>query len=505
MPTSKHSTKLGPRGIQRPAASVAKASDRDVVSSNAGDDASARSVDGLDLAVRMLSETAHDLRSPLTTIRESVRLVRDGDLGSLNEDQQSLLMAAMDEVDRVNQMIGDMSQLERLRSGIPRTRREWISVKALREQVDQTLRPWSIPRGVNVLWDGVETSGGFVYADKQLMGRLLVNLVANAIRASDEGGTVLIKLDVRRGGETVGWTVIDRGAGIPEAELTRIASRHVSLAGGEGLGLAISRQLAALHFSNLAIRSRMGVGTEVSFETPAAGPHSVAQAWTRWRVQATSPLKQRPTQRGSRSITKDTAPEDTTIQRTLRLDPPVFSVSLRSETLPPRCPQQLTATIVSLGADTQRADADRFDGVLQNQLTMFELAYRVDTRRWVCILDADATTISRRLEAIDEMCVRSEPALRRSWGEPQIISVDENRLGPRMSDLLIRHSLNQSISSHRDGNEVRLGTAPIGPSPIASDRLDGELRRLSERWRKQSLRFSHHAEQLRPRGTRRRS
>ncbi len=481
MSVSIRSSQLAKRRVQRPAV--------DAISAEAG------MLEGLDVAVRMLSETAHDLRSPLTTIRESVRLVRDGDLGSLSEEQHSMLVAAMDEVDRVNQMISDMSQIERLRSGLPRTQREWVTVKSLRDDIDQTLRPWSIPRGVSVLWDGADSPTASVFVDPSLMRRLLVNLVANAIRATDEGGTVLIKLEPRRGAETLAWTVIDQGAGIAEAELERIASRHVSLTGGEGLGMAISRQLAALHFSNLAIRSRLGVGTEASIETAAGGPHSVAQAWTRWRVQAGA-AKHRPVQRGDVAMAPSA---HNAIQKTLRLDPPVCSVSLRSETSPPRCAEQLTATIVTLGADTARVDADRFDGVLQNQLTMFELAYRVDIRRWVCILDADARIAAGRITAIDGMCRHRETNLRASWSDPQFIAVDEQRLAPRMSELLVRHSLNQMSSKSLDGNEVRLGTTPIGPSPVAANRLDDEMRRLGERWRKTSTMLVTQAQQLRPR------
>ena len=499
MTVSSDRSKIGSRTFQRPSSHGAAKSLQTSGVQSAGIPRGKNSLESMELAVRMLSETAHDLRSPLTTIRESVRLVHDGDIGGVNEDQQSLLMAAMDEVDRVTQMLGDMTQLERLRSGTPRTNREWLSVAALKEDIQQTLRPWAVPRGITVLWDGADSTTVSVFADKILIRRLVVNLVANAIRASEEGGTVLIKLEPMRGGETLSWSVIDQGQGIPESELERIAARHVSMAGGEGLGLAICRQLAALHFTNLSIRSRVGIGTEVSFETAASGPHSVAQAWTRWRVQATPP-KHRPTARVKADCESDVFQNnDSQVQRILRLDPPVLSLSLRADaSSQPRSEDRLAMLIVTLDAEKQRAEADRFSAVLQNQLSMFELAYRVDVRRWVCVLDADANEVFRRIQAIDAMCARSEPTLRINWSEPQVIPVDQQRLAPRMSDLLIRHSLNQLGSTHNDGNEVRLGTAPLAHSPVASDRLDEELRRLAARWQSQTKALRSQAGKLRP-------
>ncbi len=492
-------TKIGSRTFQRPSSH----GDSKSLSASSVQNSTVRrgknTLESMELAVRMLSETAHDLRSPLTTIRESVRLVHDGDIGGVNEEQQSLLMAAMDEVDRVTQMLGDMTQLERLRSGTPRTNREWLSISALKDDIQQTLRPWAVPRAITVLWDGADSATASVFADKILIRRLVVNLVANAIRASAEGGTVLIKLEPMRGGETLSWSVIDQGQGIPETELERIAARHVSLGGGEGLGLAICRQLAALHFTNLSIRSRVGIGTEVSFETAAMGPHSVAQSWTRWRVQATQP-KHRPTARVKSGHDTDLLQNnENQVQRMLRLDPPVLSLSLRADaSAQPRFEDRLAMLIVTLDAEKQRAEADRFSSVLQNQLSMFELAYRVDVRRWVCVLDADASDVVHRIQAIDAMCARSEPTLRIRWSEPQIIPVDQQRLAPRMSDLLIRHSLNQLGSTHQDGNEVRLGTAPLTPSPVASNRLDEELRRLAVRWQNQAKTLRTQASTLRP-------
>lgn len=209
-------------------------------------------------AVRLISETAHDLRSPLTAVRESIRLVRDGDLGPINDDQQFCLESAVNQCGCIEQMVGEMVQLERLRTGTPRVCRQTVSVTDVRAAVDNTLSPWAVPRDISILWDGADDPNMKVFADPAMLRRLVVNLATNAIRASGEGGFVLMRVARIRHGETIRWSVVDRGRGISEKEMLRITDRDVSYAGGEGLGLAISRQLAALHFSPLKIRSRLG-------------------------------------------------------------------------------------------------------------------------------------------------------------------------------------------------------------------------------------------------------
>ena len=232
-----------------------------------------------------MSETAHDLRSPLTTVRESVRLVHDGDLGEINEHQRLCLADAINQCNCIEHMVSEMVQLDRMRSGLPRVHRQWISIASIRQSIDETLRPWVLPRDIRVVWDGADDPNLLAFADPPSLRRLVVNLVTNAIRVTGEGQSVLISLEPTGGGEAVRWTVADQGCGISESDLQQIASHQVSNSGGEGLGLMICRQLAALHFSPLTIRSQLGCGTQVSFEIAAGGPRSVAACWTRWRTR----------------------------------------------------------------------------------------------------------------------------------------------------------------------------------------------------------------------------
>lgn len=446
-----------------------------------------------EVAARLMSETAHDLRSPLNTVRESVRLVHDGDLGELNSDQKGFLASAMDQCDCINQMIDEMVQLERLRTGTPRANRRWVPVGEIRQAVDETLRPWALPRQIDVLWDAWDDPSATVFADPSMLRRLIVNLVTNAIRASQDNSRILIRLMRDRADEMIEWSVIDHGVGISARDMARISDRLFSSGGGEGLGLSICRQLAAVHFSPLQIRSRLGLGTEVGFKTPTSGPRSVANAWAQWRVGLRGPLH-KPQHR----TLNEAAAGDGSSGSTVRLDPPSVAIELSHEATKPRCQDRLAAGVVSVGATVSRDAADAFDRLLQSQLQMFDFAYRVDTRHWVWIFDTDAHGVQDRIDSINDAASAQIGSTRTIWTEPQMIPIDQRRTQVRLSDLMVRESLSASTSSRViDQNEVRLGTAPLVHSDVAENRLDVELRRLASQFQAQTSKLRQQAKNIR--------
>lgn len=441
-------------------------------------------------AARLMSETAHDLRSPLTTVREAIRIVQDGYVGDVNDEQKEYLSSAIDQCDCMDQMIGEMVQLERLRTGTPRVIRNWVSIAEIRNGIDETLRPWAMPRKIDVLWDGADDPSRLVFADVSMLRRLIVNLVTNSVRVTAEGGNILIRLS-DESKYSLRWSVIDQGAGIEETDLNRIADRQTSFAGGEGLGLSICRQLAALHFSTLRIRSRVGSGTEVSFTTAVGGPRGVADAWSEWRVAQRGPL--------TKPQNREQIEKPIRTPRRMRLDPPVLSVELSHEASKPRCEDRLAAGTVALGGAVSRQAADEFDELLHNQLQMFDLAYRVNTRRWIWFFDTDSHGIEDRIQAITDTAAVKIPAARTTWSKAQMIPVDARRTISRVSDLMIRETLAASSSSGiLDKNEVRLGTSPIVTSEVAAQRLDAELRRLTDKLQAQTDRLRQQAKNLRP-------
>lgn len=442
-------------------------------------------------AARLLSETAHDLRSPLTTIREAIRIVRDEVAGPIAADQRELLSSAIDQCDCVDQLVGELVPFDRIRSGTPRIRRAWVSIRDIRHAVDETLRPWAVPRRIAILWDGADDATLSLFADLAVLRRLLVNLVSNATRATPDGGAVLIRVSRVRGGEAARFEVVDQGEGIAAGHLRELSRRQIAMSNGEGIGLAISRQLAALHFSTLRIRSRVGVGTEVAFEVPACGPRSVAECWARWR-SGFLPESRRPAHRSRPPHRRGDAPVPASPQRfrpneiveeTLhtRIDPPAMSVELTHDGPDPKRRDRMVAGTVSLGGAAPRNAADEFDKILQADQRMYDLIYRLDQRHWVWFFDADVDTAEERTLRVNETACAGDERMRLHWSRPHMIPIDPHQMPSRVLDWLIRQSLSVATSVRTNDHDVRLGTEPISQSPMAEARLDEQIRRVG--WR----------------------
>jgi hypothetical protein len=240
------------------------------------------------------------------------------------------------------------------------------------------------------------------------------------------------------------------------------------------MGWAVNQQLAALHFSPLKIRSRPGKGTHVSFETAADGPRSVARHWTRWRLGASesSDLMRRSTGPSSKLAGESR-------DRHIRLDAPAIVLTLSHHAARPTCRDHFVAGAVALGGTVSRVAADQFDQLLQAKLNNYDLAYRVDTRRWVWCFDADADSVRRRIESLEELATSCIAGVRMKWSHLQSMQLDASRTAGQVSDLVVRQFLAASQNAMRfDPQEVRPGTSPIAASKSAEIRLDAEVRRL---------------------------
>lgn len=439
---------------------------------------------------RLISETAHDLRAPLSTIREAVRLVRDGDLGQVNSEQRECLSAAINQCNCAAQLVDEMVQSRRFDTGFPNVRRDWMLIDDLQKSVQETLQPWMMPREIQLLWDGPFRQGVKTYADATLLRRLIVNLAGNAIRVTRDGGAVLIRTKIRSDHAAMVWSVVDQGQGISPADMELIACGKAPAKSVGGLGLLISRQLAAAHFSDLRIESRLGTGTAVSFQTTIGGPAAVASRWVDWRSThggADSDTQAMPDAQRVREVlpARSFGNADSQVPRRVRIDVPSQAIELGIDDVQPAFQDHAYLASVSVGAATPASGTDAFDALLQRSLRITELAYRTGRRSWVVAWDADVEAgIAKRMEL--ERLVQNElDALRMTWGDASVVNLSaENDCGPslvhRLSEMMVRQTLAAAQHSVSDADQVRLGTAPMIASPIPSVRLQSEVEWLRE-------------------------
>ncbi|MER6675200.1 HAMP domain-containing sensor histidine kinase [Streptomyces sp. NPDC000983] len=217
----------------------------------------------------MVSDIAHELRSPLTNIRGWLEVTRDG----VVDPDPALLAALHEEALVLQRVIDDLQDLADADAGTLRLHREPLRADELLDQVAAAHRVTADTAGVTLRTAARGTP--WLDADPVRMRQALGNLVSNALRHTPAGGTVT--LAARRDGDDVVLDVTDTGTGIAAAELPHVFDRfwraeksRSRRTGGSGLGLPIVRQLLAAHGGTAEAASEPGAGSVFTLRLPGA-------------------------------------------------------------------------------------------------------------------------------------------------------------------------------------------------------------------------------------------
>ncbi len=224
------------------------------------------------LRSQFLSHVSHELKTPLTSIKGFLQNLLDGLTGPLNEKQQRYLSRMLENSNRLIRMIEDLLDRTRIQSGrldlIPGEIDLWPCVADAVEQLrllaqakQQTLEAVAPPVPL------------MVWADRDRLIQVVMNLVQNAVKFTPEAGSITVT--VRQENQTLaGVSVRDTGPGIPPEFLDQIfdpffrVKQVRSGTKGLGLGLSIVRTLVELQGGTIAARSEPGQGAELSFTIP---------------------------------------------------------------------------------------------------------------------------------------------------------------------------------------------------------------------------------------------
>ncbi|WP_405966581.1 HAMP domain-containing histidine kinase [Streptomyces sp. NBC_00015] len=219
----------------------------------------------------LVSDVAHELRSPLTNIRGWLEVTRDG----LVEPDTELLGALHEEALILQRVIDDLRDLAAADAGTLRLHREPVPADDLLAQVAAAHRVAADTAGVRLC---TETEGApWLDADPVRLRQALGNLVTNAVRHTPPDGTVA--LTARGDGDRVVLEVADTGTGIAADDLPHVFERfwraeksRSRRTGGSGLGLPIVRHLTVAHGGTAQATSTPGAGSVFTLRLPAATP-----------------------------------------------------------------------------------------------------------------------------------------------------------------------------------------------------------------------------------------
>ncbi len=217
------------------------------------------------------ADIAHELRTPLTNLRGAAEVALRR--ARSPEEYREVLESALEEYERLTDMIDRLLFLARADTGAAALERQHLDLRAEIEATCEYFMPLAEEAGVAL----VRSGSASVDADPVLVRRALANLVANALAHTPDGGRITVTAESADSGAMV--RVADTGTGIAPEHLPHVFTRFyrvrdvaASSRPGAGLGLAMVRSIAELHGGSAAIASRPGEGTTVSLLFPGTAP-----------------------------------------------------------------------------------------------------------------------------------------------------------------------------------------------------------------------------------------
>ena len=221
----------------------------------------------------LVQNISHELRTPLTFVKGYLELLQDGDMGELNEEQKAALGIVAGKASLLSRLVDDIITLQYTREQIQ------LRPVALAEVGRTALRAAQVSaaQAQIVLRDEIAGDLPPVLGDEQRLVQVLDNLLSNALKFSDPGSTVTMRMI--EDCQFVRTEIEDQGIGIPTDKVGRIFDRFYQVDGsttrrfgGTGLGLAIVKQIVESHGGQAGVRSKQNEGSCFYFTIPKAPP-----------------------------------------------------------------------------------------------------------------------------------------------------------------------------------------------------------------------------------------
>lgn len=218
-----------------------------------------------------LAAMSHELRTPLNSIIGFTGIILQGLVGPLNEEQKKQLGMVKDSSQHLLNLINDVLDISKIEAGQLEVASEFFDMREVIEKLMKTLTPMAEKKGLALTAEVAPGVRG-IESDRRRVEQVLINLINNAIKFS-ENGTVHVECRLENGG--VVTRVVDTGIGIKPEDVSKLFKPFQQLETGvtrryegTGLGLSICRKLIELLGGEIHVDSQWGVGSTFAFTLP---------------------------------------------------------------------------------------------------------------------------------------------------------------------------------------------------------------------------------------------
>ncbi len=216
----------------------------------------------------LIANVSHDLKTPLTMVKSYAEMVRDLS-GDNPEKRQKHLQVIINEADRLNELVNDLTKLSKMQANVDNISLETIDLRTIAKESIDSFYIHSEQDGFKFELN-IEGSTE-VSADGAKIRQVFANLIGNAIRYSSDDKRIIVNLTEQN--DYVRCEITDFGQGIDAKDLTavwdryyRSSSNHSRNSSGSGLGLAIVKQIFILHGAKYGVISQLNEGSTFWFE-----------------------------------------------------------------------------------------------------------------------------------------------------------------------------------------------------------------------------------------------
>jgi len=227
-----------------------------------------------------ISSVSHELRTPLTAIKGWSETIRDAD-DIDPETIQKGMKVIIGETDRLSGMVEELLDFSRMQSGRLKLIIERIDLLAELEEAVLMYSEKARRENIEFIYEDNQLEAAIVYADKNRLRQVFINIIDNAIKYSDAEGKVTVSALAQN--ERFVVTVTDSGCGISPEDLPKIKQKFYKAnltRRGSGIGLAMADELVTAFGGTLDVASELGKGTTVTIRIPNARLHEQQQKST---------------------------------------------------------------------------------------------------------------------------------------------------------------------------------------------------------------------------------
>lgn len=225
------------------------------------------------IKTEFVSIAAHQLRTPLSAIKWTLRMVLDGDTGEINAEQRDLLEKTYISNERMISLINDLLNVSRIEEGRFLYKQELASMEEIVSTVIESSQELLKMKKMTLTFNKPKEVLPQVSVDREKMELVVQNLLENAVKYTPEGGKLDISLE--KNSTDIVFKIKDTGVGIPESQQSRIFTKFFRgdnvirmETEGSGLGLYTTKNIVEAHRGKIWFDSKEGEGTTFFFTIP---------------------------------------------------------------------------------------------------------------------------------------------------------------------------------------------------------------------------------------------